>query len=188
VSAPEIESRYISATSSPLLVAVSPPDAIHSIKNVGTTPDRLIRVEFKTGIIPTLIHPDWPNGKMPISDDGTDPKAWDAKLDGTIAASAQHKVIYEDETIRVQALENLPGSKEPFHHHARPAVLVLYGERPVEVVDTKGSGKSTRDYRDGKGLMAFVVASEPNALHSNQNLGKYPTYGFRIEFKNGFPK
>jgi hypothetical protein len=45
-----------------------------------------------------------PAGKLTsdaISSDGTDPKDWDAKLDALLAAPDNHRILYEDNDVRV---------------------------------------------------------------------------------------
>jgi hypothetical protein len=52
-----------------------------------------------------------------ISMDGTDPAGWDPGLDAVAAAPQHHRVLYEDELIRVVSVSIDPGMQEPLHHH-----------------------------------------------------------------------
>lgn len=172
---------------SPVLIIVDPPVATHSIKNVGTTPGLSVRVEFKRGTIPTLIHPNWPNGTLPISTDGTDPKTWDPKLDALVAARQNHKLVFEDDNVRVVSVSLPPGAKEPFHHHVNPAVMIVYGDAPIKGADTDSTGKVTLQSIGGQGGEAQVFLLPPNGLHSSANPGTNPVHIIRIDFKKGFP-
>jgi hypothetical protein len=49
---------------------------------------------------------------MPISMEGTDPAGWGPKLDGLTAAHANHRLLYEDESIRVLSINIAPGQTE----------------------------------------------------------------------------
>jgi hypothetical protein len=60
-----------------------------------------------------------------LSMDGTDPGTWDPALDGVLAAPENHKVLYEDEAIRVISVSIAPGAIEKPHHHCLPAVFVV---------------------------------------------------------------
>jgi quercetin dioxygenase-like cupin family protein len=64
------------------------------------------------------------NAQLPVSTDGTDPKTWDPKLDATISGENNHKIIYEDEYIRVLSVTVKPGEVEKAHHHSWPSVIV----------------------------------------------------------------
>jgi predicted metal-dependent enzyme (double-stranded beta helix superfamily) len=69
-----------------------------------------------------------------LSMDGTDPATWDPALDGVLAAPENHKVLYEDEAIRVISVTIAPGAIEKPHHHCLPAVFVV--DRLVSVRDS----------------------------------------------------
>ena len=72
-----------------------------------------------------------------LSMDGTDPATWDPALDGVLAAPENHKVLYEDEAIRVISVSIAPGAIEKPHHHCLPAVFVV--DRLVSVRDFNGT-------------------------------------------------
>lgn len=165
-------------------LVVQPPQALHSIKNVDTVPGHLIRIEFKKGNVPRLVHPNWPDGRMPVSLDGTDPRKWNRKRDGVIAAGDIHKVIFENERIRVQSVTVAAMSVEPYHLHPYPSVLVM-DRIATGLVDRDGTGKALPAPSLPKG--PIVVLQPPQPLHSVQNLGTTPLHLTRIEFKNGFP-
>jgi hypothetical protein len=61
----------------------------------------------------------------PISMDGTDPAGWDPSLDSLATAPANHRLLYEDESIRVLSVSIAPGQTEPRHHHRWPSVFVI---------------------------------------------------------------
>jgi hypothetical protein len=47
-----------------------------------------------------------------LSMDGTDPRTWDPALDGVLAAPENHKVLYEDEAIRIISVSIAPGATQ----------------------------------------------------------------------------
>src|SRR5215472_12543543 len=54
-----------------------------------------------------------------------DPSAWDPALDAVVAAPKHHKVIFENERLRVLEVTLEPNDEEPIHHHRWPSVFVF---------------------------------------------------------------
>lgn len=132
----------------------------------------------------------------PISTDGTDPRTWDPKTDGPIAAPGNHKVVFENETVRVISVTVLPGETEPFHAHMRCAVLVF--DRPVKISD-RHPGPSKGQVEQNPVLwgaipwlsdkapknVPFVWLQPPEATHSITNNDTKVLHLTRIEMKKG---
>ena len=53
------------------------------------------------------------------------PSTWDPALDAVIAAPANHKVVFENDRLRVLEVTLQPDEEEPTHHHCWPSVFVL---------------------------------------------------------------
>ena|SRR5680860_375649 len=54
-----------------------------------------------------------------------DPHSWPANLDAVIAAPENHKILMENEKVRVLEVTLLPGETEEVHHHQWPSVLYI---------------------------------------------------------------
>jgi hypothetical protein len=54
-----------------------------------------------------------------------DPSTWDPTLDAVVAAPKHHKVIFENERLRVLEVTLEPNDEEPIHHHRWPSVFVF---------------------------------------------------------------
>jgi hypothetical protein len=130
---------------------------------------------------------------LPISTDGSDPKSWDPKSDGPIAAPANHKVVWENADIRIISVTVAPGETEAAHAHLRCAVLVW--DRPTAVKDQDKSGRPTLA-KPWMGELPWpgsqvpktvplVKVQPPEAAHAITNAGKSTLHLTRIEFKNG---
>ncbi|HUO22466.1 MAG TPA: hypothetical protein VMU59_08115 [Caulobacteraceae bacterium] len=129
----------------------------------------------------------------PISTDGTDPKTWDPKTDGPIAAPANHKVVFESDTIRIMSVTVLPGQSEPLHAHLKCAVLVF--DRPTKIVNRDGHGNVLTDAvvlaqipwqaPGAPKQVPFVWLQPPEALHSITNIDTHALHLTRVEMKNG---
>ena len=56
---------------------------------------------------------------------GLDPSIRDPALDAVVAAPKHHKVIFENERLRVLEVTLEPNDEEPIHHHRWPSVFVF---------------------------------------------------------------
>jgi hypothetical protein len=121
-----------------------------------------------------------------LSMDGTDPATWDPALDGVLAAPENHKVLYEDEAIRVISVSIAPGAIEKPHYHCLPAVFVV--DRLVSVRDFNGATGEEIPLPIPKDAPLPITAKFlPQPLHYVENLDTRPFHATRIEFKHGFP-
>ncbi len=128
----------------------------------------------------------------PISSDGSDPSTWDPNSDGPVAAPNNHQVIFENENLRIISVTVSPGTREPYHAHARCSVLVF--DSPAKVTDYDRNGAAPAPVLWGtipwmganvpKGV-PFVWLQPPEALHSIANDDKHAVHLTRIELKKG---
>jgi len=90
-------------------------------------------------------------------------------LDAAAAAPDTHKVLIDNETIRILDV-NLPaGTKEPAHSHVWPAILIEDTPRP-------GAPPEVRN---------FESRWQPAQARDKGNSGKTPVHYLRIELKKG---
>jgi hypothetical protein len=54
-----------------------------------------------------------------------DPSTWDHALDAVIAAPKYHKVLFENERMRLLEVTLEANDEEPVHHHRCPTVVGL---------------------------------------------------------------
>jgi len=125
-----------------------------------------------------------------MSDNLSDPSTWDPALDAVAAAPANHKVLFENERLRVLEVVLHPGEEEPIHHHRWPSVFVFDSIKgPVHDISPEGEVlPPNRDVMvalnewDGKGCL--VVNMAPQAPGRVHNLSDVTIHGVRIEMKN----
>lgn len=84
---------------------------------------------------------------MPEVADVSDPSGWDPNLDAVIAAPKHHKVLFENERVRVLEVTLEPNDEEPVHHHRWPSVFVFDQLRPP-IVDISPDGDRLPPDRD----------------------------------------
>jgi hypothetical protein len=110
--------------------------------------------------------------------------SWPENLDAMKAAPENHKVIFENEHVRVLEVTIAPHSKEPIHAHCWPSTL--YVQQAGESIDRDASGKILFDSRQlkVKPKVPFVLWNPPQAPHSVENIDDLPTKLIRIENKD----
>jgi hypothetical protein len=113
-----------------------------------------------------------------------EPCPWPADLDAVKAAPENHKVIFENEHVRVLEVTIAPHSKEPIHAHCWPSTL--YFQQGGDVIDRDADGKVLFDSRQlkVKPKFPFVDWTPPQAPHSVENLDDLPMKLIRIENKD----
>ena len=121
--------------------------------------------------------------------DATEPASWAPELDAVVAAPRQHKVLFENEKLRVLEVTLEPGDEEPVHHHRWPSVFVFDQIKPP-VVDITPSGQRLPPNRDvlqalqawtGTGCLVVNMAPQPPGRVSNES--DAAVHGIRIEMK-----
>jgi mannose-6-phosphate isomerase-like protein (cupin superfamily) len=146
-----------------------------------------------------------------VSDNAIPAKKIYDPLDAVVAAPENHKILYEDDHVRVLEVTVLPGEKEKMHHHPCASVfahdapmpkftnsfaddgsiwklgrnLQLISSDPVapaDVVVALAQLNTQLDAAMSKGL-PMAWSSPPQSTHSVHNLDTFPMHFYRIEFK-----
>ncbi len=107
-------------------------------------------------------------------------------LDAVVAAPGNHRVLLENDDVRVLQVEVAPGETEAIHEHQWPSVLHIQSAQPAMDISYA--------WRDGKMVETarrqLPAGSPPPALwiprqgaHAVQNLGTAPFRLLRVELK-----
>ena len=119
----------------------------------------------------------------------TDPSTWDTALDAVIAAPKHHKVLFENEHLRVLEVILEPNDEEPVHHHRWPSVFV-FDQIAGPIHDYSPDGTQLPPSRDvikaiqswnGQGCLVVHMAPQPAGTVLNAS-GK-TLHGIRVEMK-----
>ena len=121
--------------------------------------------------------------------DLSDPSSWDPALDAVAAAPANHKLLYENDNLRVIEVILEPDTEEPVHHHRWPSVFVFdQVQGPVHDISPDGTElPPNRDVMvalkewDGAGCLVVRMAPQPPGRVFNAS-GK-TIHGIRVEMK-----
>lgn len=103
--------------------------------------------------------------------------------DAVIAAPNSHRILLENEKVRVLEIIIPPGQKEPMHTHRWPSVMMIDSSTRIRYYDE--SGKSSEYDEKATTGEPFVEWLGPEGLHAVENLDQTKTYhGIRIELKS----
>jgi len=106
---------------------------------------------------------------------------WGPEYDAVRAAPKNHKVLLENDRVRVLDVTVQPGEREILHAHCRPSVL--YVAQRGALRDRDKDGHIVRDEATAPPLPA-VQWHETEPLHSVENLDAKPLHIVRIELKD----
>ncbi|PVW16500.1 hypothetical protein [Marixanthomonas spongiae] len=112
------------------------------------------------------------------------PADWPDNLDATIAAPNNHKILLENDKVRVMEVILQPNEIEPLHHHRWPSVL--YIQEAGNFTDSDEEGNIIFDSRKLPEPLIFPLTmfKEPEAPHSVVNLSNTKTIRLiRVEMK-----
>jgi hypothetical protein len=109
--------------------------------------------------------------------------AWPEELDALVAAPGHHRLLFENEAVRVLETCIPAGGRTPVHTHRWPSVLYLQSWSAF--VRRDAAGQVTLDSRTVPGLSAPAPAlwSPPLPAHSLENVGEADLRVISVEIK-----
>jgi quercetin dioxygenase-like cupin family protein len=115
------------------------------------------------------------------TEDGRDP------LDAMVAAPEHHRVLLENDRVRVLDARVAPGEETPVHTHRWPSVL--YVVTPSHFVRYESDGKVSVDSRTlpSKPEGGAVLWTPPLGPHSVRNVGEQELRVIAVELKTAQP-
>jgi hypothetical protein len=112
------------------------------------------------------------------------PAEWPKDKDAVVAAARNHKIMFENDQVRVLDVTVAPGEVEAVHSHQWPSVL--YFMAAGDFIDRDIDGKVIFDSRTLKAPLTFPLTmwKNPEAPHSVENLSPTVTLHLvRVELK-----
>jgi quercetin dioxygenase-like cupin family protein len=161
------DSRQLKVKPKVPFVEWTPAEAPHSVENLDDLPLKLIRIENKVA-----------------TNRSQETCPWPTNLDAVKAAPETHKVIFENEHVRVLEVTIAAHSKEPIHTHCWPSTL--YIQQIGDIIDGDANGKILFDSRQLKVKQnaPFVLWTPPEGPHSVETLDDLPMKLIQIENKD----
>ena len=110
---------------------------------------------------------------------------WPPELDALIAAPANHRLLLEDETIRVMEVSIEPGERENLHYHRWPSIMIILARPSFVHLDDKGDVVPSDPNAPENPTLPRVVHLQPQRLHAVEVAADAPHrfHAFRIELK-----
>jgi hypothetical protein len=109
--------------------------------------------------------------------------AWPASLDAVAAAPGNHRVLLENDRVRVIEITVAPGEREPVHAHCLPSVSYVFYEGKYRDYDGQGNLVSEGKESPPDSQFPMTSWSEPVPPHSFENLDTKPVHSLHIELK-----
>lgn len=144
----------------------------HSEENIGKTDGERLIVDIKK-----------PASSWKSSSPSEDSTKWPDDLEAVTAAPKNHKVVFENERLRVLDVTVAPGENEPLHMHRMPSLLYIIAQDDIQ--DFDALGKLLYDTRSQKTPPKTPYAEwmPPQAPHRVVNRSKRALRLVRVEVK-----
>lgn len=102
---------------------------------------------------------------------------WKPDLDATVAAPENHKILLENDEIRVLEVTVAPGARERLHVHRYPALIYL--DSSPHLIEHLQDG-SSRDLGIRQPGARWLPVAQGHAM---ENVGNVPLHAIRVELK-----
>lgn len=116
------------------------------------------------------------------------PKPALSSWDAVTAAPDGHRVLLENESVRVLRVSIPPGGLEPIHEHSWPSVMYFEQPQPITylVYELVNGQPVERERIEAPALPAgHAEYIGPEGLHAVENRGSEPFVALRVELKDG---
>ena len=109
--------------------------------------------------------------------------AWPPELDAVAAAPKNHKVLLENDRVRVLDVTVAPGERQAVHAHCLPSVMYVLYEGIDRNYDAKGNLIGEQKVAPPPSQFPQVFWLENTPPHAVENLDSRPIRLLRIELK-----
>jgi len=107
---------------------------------------------------------------------------WPPSMDAVVAAPESHRVLFENDEVRVLEVTIAAGHREPEHTHRRPSVMIVDGPARIRYYEGDVLTFSSPPARAVAGTRASWM--EPEGPHSVENVDTRPYHAIRVELKS----
>ncbi len=113
---------------------------------------------------------------------------WGDELDAVVAAPESHRVLLENDAVRVLEVLIRPGEREPAHTHRWPSVMSVLEPARIRYYGAEGELRfETPADRDLTGSPLDADWLEPEGLHAVENIDDRLFRALRVELKAAGP-
>lgn len=111
------------------------------------------------------------------------PCPWPASLDAVAAAPRNHRVLLENDRVRVLDVTVAPGEREPLHAHCRPSVMYVMHVGIARDYDAEGRVIDEQKVAPSPTAFPQTFWLESTPPHSVENLDARAIRLLRVELK-----
>jgi hypothetical protein len=122
---------------------------------------------------------------MPDPKQDSPPSPWPAELDALIAAPRHHRVLFENERVRMVETRIQPGDTVPLHTHRWPGALHIQGWSDFLRRDEHGNVLFDSRKAGPPPEIPFFGWLEPLPPHTVENVGQFELRNITVEVKDG---
>jgi hypothetical protein len=108
---------------------------------------------------------------------------WPTSLDAVAAAPKNHRVLLENERVRVLDVTVAPGERQPVHAHCWPSVMHIMYEGVSRNYDAEGRLIDELKVAPPTSEFPKTIWLQPTPPHSVHNLDSKPIRLLRVELK-----
>lgn len=109
---------------------------------------------------------------------------WGDEHDAVAAAPDSHRVLLENDRVRVLEVIIRPGEREPPHTHRWPSVMTVTEKARIRYYDADGELRFETPPRSGEATAELGADwLRPEGLHSVENIDLRPFRALRVELK-----
>jgi hypothetical protein len=110
------------------------------------------------------------------------PWPWPERMDALHAAPASHRVLLDNDRVRVLDVVIEPGAREPEHTHRAASVMIV--DEPARIRYYQGAAVQFESQPRSGSLPAVRVRwMEPEGPHSVENIDEHRYHAIRVELK-----
>jgi hypothetical protein len=115
----------------------------------------------------------------------TDETEWPPHLDALIASPANHRLLLEDDAVRVLEVSVEPGERENLHHHRWPSIMVVLARPNYTNFDATGNVIPPSGGPPANPHLPQALHLPPQAAHAIEvdADARHRFHGIRFEFK-----
>ena len=113
---------------------------------------------------------------------------WGDELDAVAAAPDSHRVLLDNDRVRVLEVVIQPGEREPAHTHRWPSVMTVTEKARIRYYGADGELRFETPPRQGEGGPPAELGADwlaPEGLHAVENIDDRPFRALRVELKDG---
>ena len=118
----------------------------------------------------------------------TDETEWPPHLEALVAAPANHRLLHEDDEVRVLKVTVQPGERENLHHHRWPSIMVVLARPDYRNFDAEGNEIPPSGGTPASPVLPRAIRLPPQRAHATEVAADAPHLFRGIRFECKTPK